>query len=116
MNGLNALLQASTLQQLRDQNKEIPILYRTFSTKQWILFLVGIITSWIFGLGLIFYIWLIVDWFKTDTFRVVNKVSNDKFFMSRVEWKKYKALKKNISKESRTVDQILGKEKKTDGE
>jgi len=114
MNNLGNLLQLATLNQLRDQNKTLPKLGRTFKKRQIIEIIIGALTIWIYGLGVIFWIGALLDLYVfSNVYKVVNSTNKETFFMTKSEWKKYKALKKTMNNRVITADDIIN-EKKTD--
>lgn len=100
-------MQAETIKQLQDQHRQLPRLVRMGNVRQILELTFGFLLAPI-GIGALLIMAFPLDYFVfSKIYRVKNMTTGEKFSISKSDYKEYKILKKNKSKEIRTLEDII---------
>lgn len=85
--------------QVYDQDQKLPKLFRTFNKRQYIELFIGLVTLFLRGIGGIFLIISLLDfYFFSAVLTVRNMNTGETFLMDKTEWQKYRKNYKQAKK------------------
>lgn len=88
-------LPTKKVRQLYDSNNDLPKLFRTYNRRQMIELLLGLVTLFFKGLGVLLLIVSLLDlYFFSGTYKVRDMQTGETFLMERSEWNHYRKLYK----------------------
>ncbi|GEO78003.1 hypothetical protein FD29_GL001373 [Companilactobacillus mindensis DSM 14500] len=85
--------------QVYNQDQKLPKLFRTFNKRQYIELFIGLVTLFLRGIGGIFLIISLLDfYFFSAVLTVRNMNTGETFLMDKTEWQKYRKNYKQAKK------------------